>query len=73
MNKLVDENNKTYERSFSKKPIDADCSVLLKESETNPNAPKFKGGKGSKLISTKTLLVKVTQKIGKNKDLLLVL
>ena len=49
MNKLVEENKKTYERSFSKKPIDADCSVLLKESETNTNAPKFKVSKGVKI------------------------
>ena len=58
MNKLVNENNKTYERSFSKKPIDADCSVLLKESETNPNAPKFKGGKGVKINKHKNTFSK---------------
>ena len=58
MNKLVDENNKTYERSFSKKPIDADCSLLLKESETNPNAPKFKVGNRVKINKHKNTFSK---------------
>ena len=35
LNKLVNEYNKSYQRSIGKKPIEADCSALSKEIETN--------------------------------------
>ena len=42
MNKLVGQYNNTYHRSINKKPINADCSALTENIETNNKAPKFK-------------------------------
>ena len=44
MQKLVDENNKAYQRSIGKNPIDVDYSALNEEIESTHKAPKFKVG-----------------------------
>ena len=41
-NNLVDQDNKTYNHSIGKKPINADCSTLTENIGTNPRATKFK-------------------------------
>ena len=41
---IVDKYNNTYHRSFGKKPILANYSVLTEQIETNYKVPKFKVG-----------------------------
>ena len=41
-NNLVDQDNKTYNHSTGKKPINADCSALTENMGTNTRATKFK-------------------------------
>ena len=50
LNKSVNEYNNSYHYSVCKKPIDADCTTLTKEIETNPKAPKFKVGDRVRII-----------------------
>ena len=50
LNKSVNEYNNSYPYSVCKKPIDADCTALTKEIETNRKAPKFKFGDRVRII-----------------------
>ena len=64
LNKLVDEQSKTYHHFIGKKP-DADYLVLTKEIEINRKSHKFKFGDTVRiLLGKKILLAKVTLKIG---------
>ena len=42
LNNTIIQYNNTYHHSIGKKPINTDYSVLTKEIEANPKAPKFK-------------------------------
>ena len=42
LKKLVDQYNNTYHHSINEKPINANCSALAHEIETNHKALKFK-------------------------------
>ena len=72
MNKLVDQYNNTYICSINKKPVDADYSALTEEIESTYKPHKFKAGE-SEFLSITIVSVKVTPKIGPEKNLLLVL
>ena len=84
LNKLVDQCNNTYHHSIDKKPINVDYSALVEKVGTNLKAPKFKFNDRVRIsvrisirISQKYKnifsIVKVTQKIGQEKYLLLIL
>ena len=57
LNKVVDECNNPYHRSF-RKPIHTDYSALTEEIESNHKAPKFKVGDGVKITKYKNIFSK---------------
>ena len=73
MNKLVDQYNHTYHHSVNKKPINAIYSSLTERLETNLKLLSLKLMIDSELLSIRIFLVKVTVKIGQEKDLLSIL
>ena len=58
LNKLVDENNNSYDISLAKKPVDADYSALTEEIQKNFKAPKFKAGERVRITRYKDLFSK---------------
>ena len=73
LNKLVDENNNSYDISLAKKPVDADYSAFTEEIQKHSKAPNLKLGRESGLLGTRIFLAKVALKIGQEKYLLLIL
>ena len=73
LNKLVEEYNNIYHRPVSKKPIDADYSVLNVKMNRVIKFLNLKLMIESGLLSTRIFLAKITPKIGQEKYLLLIL
>ena len=57
LNKYVDEYNNAYHCSFSKNPINVDCSVLTEKIELSNKAPKFKVGDRVRITKYKNIFV----------------
>ena len=70
MNKLLDENNNTYQHSVNKKPINTDYSAINKKIETNHKAPKFKV---NGIVKYKNIFSKSYPEIGQDKYFLSIL
>ena len=58
LNKLVDQNNNTYQRSVTKNHIDADYSDLTEEIGWTYKAPKFKVGDRDRITKYKNIFSK---------------
>ena len=70
MNKLVDQYNNAYPHYITRKPINADYSVLTDKIEPNPKAPMFKVSDRVRITRYRNIFRKVTLKIGQEKNLL---
>ena len=69
----MDQYNNTYHHSINKKPINADCSALTENIESNLKASKFKLNDRVRITKYKNFLGKVTMEIGQEKYLLSIL
>ena len=58
LNKLLVQQNNTYHHSINKNPINADCSTLTGEIETNHKAPIFKVNDRVRIANYKNIFSK---------------